>query len=386
MRQVLNIAYYEVLHIFRNRILFLMVFIVPAAYACLFGVIYASGILQDIPIAVVDMDSSNLSREVRTAFSESPKFQITGNFDTFQELEQGMKNGTIRAGIVIPEGFEEDASLYRGAEVMVVYDASNLIWGYNTRKYAMEVVSKFNVDRAAAYLTGLGMGEEAIKETLDSVSCVFEIWYNPTLSYATFLFVSLTLMIIHQIGLLGSAISVTRDKDHNCWSQYLGSPIPGWKIYIGKCLPYFVTNLFNYALLLLLAKEFIGAKIEGQVSIIFLLGLIYVLIITSIGFFISIHARSSIQVTRYVMLLSTPLFIISGVSWPFTHMPFFINALARATPFAWMAEAFRMVTLKNLGLGYAVRHCAALCIMGVICIAGCWNFSKRKKPCQQHNG
>ena len=380
MRQILSIAYYEVVHIFRNKILLLMVFLVPAAYACVFGAVYTSGVLHDIPLGVVDLDASKLSREVRTDFAGSPKFKIAGDFHSYEELEKGMKTGKIRAGIVIPEGFEEAASLYRGAEVLTVYDASNLIWGYNIRKYAMEVINKINTDRSSAYLAGLGMTEGAIKDTLDTVSCAFETWYNPTLSYATFFFLGLALMIIHQIGLLGSAISVTRDKENNCWLQYLGAPVPGWKIYLGKSIPYLIANFFNFALLLVLSAELVKVKMGGQVSLMILLGIIYILIIASIGFLVSVHARDTIQVTRYVMLLSTPFFIISGFTWPATHIPAWVNGLARLTPFPWMAESFRMITLKNLGIEYLRQHLIALSIMAVLSVAGCLGFSKRRKP------
>ena len=42
VKHILNIAYYEVLHILKDPILFLIVFVVPALYAGIFGVVYYS--------------------------------------------------------------------------------------------------------------------------------------------------------------------------------------------------------------------------------------------------------------------------------------------------------------------------------------------------------
>lgn len=386
MGQVLSIAYYEVIHIFRKTILLLMVFFVPFGYAALFGLIYMSGILSNIPIGVVDLDNSALSRQVTTAFANSPKFVIAEQMDSYAQLSGSMEKGKVRAGIVIPKGFEKDSALNRGTEVLTVYDASNMIWGYNIRKNALEVINKFNVDNAAAYLTGLGMDENTIVDTLDTVSTNFEIWYNPTLSYTSFIYMGLVMMIIHQIGLLASAISVTRDKEQNSWLQYLAATVSPWKIFLGKSLPYFIANMFNYALLILASAELFNVKIVGNVYLVVLLGIVYNIVIVSIGFLVSLYARNSLQVTRYIMLLSTPFFLISGYTWPSMDIPVWIKAIAGATPFAWMADSFRKVTVKNLGFGYIRGNITVLCIMAVMAVVLCISFSKTRKPGKEGEG
>jgi ABC-2 type transport system permease protein len=386
MRQILNIAYYEIVHILRSKILLLMVFVVPVAYAALFGVIYVSGILTDIPVGVVDLDNSALSREVTTAFSNSPKFEIKEEFESYAQLRRSVEEGRVRAGVIIPQGFEQDAALNRGTEVLIVYDASNLICGYNIRKNALEVINEFYADRAAAYLAGLGMDERAIRDTLDAVSTNFEIWYNPTLGYTTFIYMGLVMMIIHQIGLLLTAISVTRDKEGNSWLQYLVSYVSSWKIYLGKSLPYFVTNMFNYALLILLSAELFNVKIVGDTTLIILLGIVYNIVIVSIGFCISVYARDSLQVTRYIMLLSTPFFMVSGFTWPGLYIPGWVDWIGKVTPFSWMVESFRIVTVKSLGIEYIWRNAAVLCIMAAISVFLCISFSKRNKPDKEQAG
>jgi ABC-2 type transport system permease protein len=356
-----------------------MVFVVPIGYAVLLGSVYLSGVLTEIPMGVVDLDNSVLSREVVSAFANSPKFRITENPTSYEQLRTNMEEGRVRAGIVIPAGFESDASLNQGTKILTVYDASNLIWGYNIRKNALEVISKFNIDKTAAYLMGLGMDESAIVDTLDAVSTNFQIWYNPNLSYATFICLGLMLMIIHQIGLLATAISVTREKEQNSWLNYLAASIPPWKVFLGKSIPYFIVNMFNYMLLLLVASEILKVKLVGHTCLLLLFGIVYNVIITSAGFLISVYARDSLQVTRYLMLLSTPFFLISGFTWPNAYIPEWVKCIARITPFSWMAESMRRVTVKNLGFDYVRAHFLALCLMGILCILLCVGFSKRRK-------
>ena len=380
MRQVLNIAYYESLHIFKDKIILLLILLVPALYTLLFGAVYFSAVLTGIPLAVVDLDRSGLSREVIAAFSNSPKFKVTGENSTYEELREGMKTGAVRAGVVLPEDFEKKALRQRGTEVLVVYDASNLVWGYNARKYALEVINHFSAGRTAAYLAGLGMTAREIENVLDTVSCNLDVWYNPTYSYTTYLFLGLVMMIIHQICLLGVSLTITREKDRNSWVQYLGAALPRWKIFLGKCLPYLVTNLFNYVLLFWLSTQLLNVKTGGSTGLIVLLGFFYSVIITAAGFYFSALAPNSLQVTRYVMLLSVPLFIISGYTWPMTHIPGLVEGPARLLPYTWMAEAVRTVTVKNLGFNYVRGAVAVLSAMSVLSVLLAANFSRRRKP------
>lgn len=380
MKQVAAIAYYEMVHILKDKILLLLVFAVPLLYASLCGLVYFSGILTDIPLAVVDLDDSRLSREVVEAFENSPHFQVVPGIDTYAGLEKGMKEGTVRAGVVIPEDFEAIITQHRNTEVLTVYDASNLIWGFNIRKYTLEVISTFNARYTATYLAGLGLTEREISNALNNVRSNIEVWYNPTYSYANYILMGLYMIIIQQIGLLCVSLTITREKEKNSWLQYLCSPVAAWKIFLGKSLPYFLTNLMNYGLLLCFARSVVLVKVEGSTLLILLLGLLYSITITSAGFYLSLWAANSLQVTRYLLLLSAPFFMISGYCWPPTHIPEFINNTARLVPLTWMAEASRLVTLKNLGAPYLVDNILALTVMALVSTFFALTFSKRRNP------
>ena len=127
-------------------------------------------------------------------------------------------------------------------------------------------------------------------------------------------------------------------------------------------------------------------KIVGNVYLVVLLGIVYNIVIVSIGFLVSLYARNSLQVTRYIMLLSTPFFLISGYTWPSMDIPVWIKAIAGATPFAWMADSFRKVTVKNLGFGYIRGNITVLCIMAVMAVVLCISFSKTRKPGKEGEG
>jgi ABC-2 type transport system permease protein len=380
MKQVLFISYYEMVHVFKDKILLLLIFFVPLFYAAICSAVYSAGILTGIPLAIVDLDNSGLSREVIKSFENSPRFQIVEDIKTYALLEGGMRESVIRAGVVIPENFEKDVALRSGAEILTVYDGSNLIWGYNIRKNTLEVVNQFSAEHAAAYMAGLGLSEKEVTNVLDTISANTVVWYNPTFSYANYMLFGLIMLVIHQISLLCTSLTVTREKEKNCWIQFLCASVPSWKIFLGKSLPYFLTSIFNYGLLIWLITRFVPVKTEGSVFLIILMGLLYTAVITSTGFYISLKARNSLQATRYIMLLSVPFLMISGYTWPQTHIPGFLNAFAGLLPFTWMAEGIRTAAVKNLGVEYLTPAILALSLMLLAIIVFAAFFKKKREP------
>ncbi len=380
MKQILNIAYYEVVQILKDRILFLIIFFVPLLYTLLLGMIYASSILQHVPLGIVDLDNSVESRNVVSAFENTNNFNVIPEIDTYAGLEKGMKNGTVRAGVVIPDDYSQKLSQHRLTQILIVYDGSNLIYGFNTRRYFQQVLNIFSADHTAAYLGGLGMSKQEITNVMDTVSVNMQVWYNPTYNYNTFIFPGLVILILHQIGLLGIGLTITREKERNSWIQYICAAVPQWKIFMGKALPYFIVNFFNYSLLLWVVARFVNVKVEGSLALILLLGLLFNIIITSLGFVISLYSSNSLQVVRYLMLLSIPLFFISGFTWPGTQMPALLYWLSRLLPYTWMAEGFRWVTVKDLGYNYLNITIIMLSIIAAVTLFFALTFSKRRNP------
>ncbi|NLC07369.1 MAG: ABC transporter permease [Syntrophomonadaceae bacterium] len=377
MGAILQIAFYEIVHITKDKILFLLLFIAPVTYTTLFGLVYSAGIIKEVPLGIVDLDQSKLSQEVITAFSNTQSFKKVDQIVTLAQLEEGMKTGVVRAGIIIPEDFSQQIAEHRQAEIKVVYDASNLIWGYNIRKNALEVINQYSAQYTAGYLAGLGLTQPEILKVLNAVSCTSEIWFNPTYNYNNFLLMGLVMMIIHQLGLLSISLTVTREKERRSWLQYLSSPVSRSAIFWGKSLPYMIINFFNYALLLWLTVEFFTVKIEGSIVILIILGLLYSLIITAAGFCISVLAPNSLQATRYLMLLSVPFFMVAGYTWPDTHMPTFLNDLADLLPSTWMTNGFRQLTLKNLGWMELKPTLLTLMVMAAAAVSLAWRLAKQ---------
>ncbi len=379
MKQLWNIVHYEFLHVLKDPILILIVFIGPLFYTSLFGVIYFSAILHNVPLAIVDQDHSALSREIGLAFANDNSFKVNPEITSYEEMETGMRNGTLRAGIVIPPDFEQSLYKHYPTQILAVYDASNLIWGLNSRKYIREVINDFSTQQTAMHLASAGFSPKEIDNIINSVECNVTVWNNPTYSYVNYLFMGLMMIAVHQLGLFGVCLAVTREKERKSWIHFIAASIPAWKIALGKSLPYLIMNFFNYSLILWVSSRFVQVKIEGCVVLLILLGILYVITVTFAGFIISLYSTNSLQATRYLMLLSVPLFMISGYTWPRAYIPEILNYIAVLFPSTWMVLGFRMVSINTAGLELLWPTLLVMSIFAVLTAYFALNFKKEIK-------
>lgn len=366
MKRALNIGYYETLHILKDKIVLVLLFLGPLVYGSFFALVYFNGIVSHIPMAIVDQDRSALSRDIKHAFANQPYFSLVEEITEYDQLEQAMQTGKVRAGLIIPEGFAEDLQQHRSSRLLTVYDASNLIWGFNIRRMANEVITTYAGKHLVDYLISMGFNYSEVRNIAGSLECNLVPWYNMNYSYSTYIFIGLMMLVVQQIALFTVSLTVTRERDANSWIQFLGADLRPWQIVAGKCLPYFIANFINYLLVLLISSTLGHISLQGSVSSLIFMGLLYDTVITLAGFVVSLHAADSLQSTRYLLVMSMPFFFISGFSWPGTHMPGVLNWLAALVPSTWMMQAARQIFVKGLGWPLIEKQILALGIMAVI--------------------
>ncbi|HWP95331.1 MAG TPA: ABC transporter permease [Syntrophomonadaceae bacterium] len=384
MKRMLGIAHYETLYIFKSRVLCFMVFLVPALYALFFGLVYYNGLISNIPMAVVDQDHSALSRELIQSFRNQPYFRIVDDVNSYDGMKTAMRDGRVRAGIVIPQDFAKLVHQGQHTQIITAYDASNLIWGFNIRRMANEVINIFNQQHVAEYLIQSGMSPGEVASVTNILDCNLVPWYNFNYSYTTFIFIGIMMLVIHQVGLFSISLTVTREKEKNSWIQFLAAPIPAWQLVTGKCLPYFLANFLNYTVLLVICGTLARVSLQGQVALVIALGLLYDVIITLLGFLISLYVTDSLQATRYLMMISFPLFFLSGLTWPQLYMPISLVWLGRLLPSTWMMTAARMVNVKGLGWSYMGGTFLVMSAMAAVLAVLVLNFPHQRRIHARH--
>ncbi|WP_159886567.1 ABC transporter permease [Paenibacillus puerhi] len=354
-------------HIFRDRRLFLILFVVPVMYLLLFGALYTNHKVTEMTTIVMDEDQSPLSRQIVQAFEESEAFHVTMEARSEQEVEQAIASGQAKVGVFIPSRFE--ASLKQGHTLPLLtwVDGSNMLYSNSATKGANEVITTFSMGLSAKKLQlQQGLQDEQVANVLSPIPFRYRVLYNPAFNYSDFMLYGLLGAILQQVLFLGISLTVTREKDAGTWPRFAAWRRDPWKIAYAKTVPYFLINVFNTAIALLVASYVFQAPLSGSLLAGLALVLCFTFAVCGIGYLISLFSGNQLGATQIAMLIAVPSFLLSGFTWPFEAMPRALQTVGQLLPLTYLLDGVRSVFVKGLDYSAIVQDCLALGMMGLV--------------------
>ena len=85
---VLLAGWYHTLHLRRDRVVWVLTFLVPIAFFSIFAIIFSGqsrGSTPTVPIALVDQDGSELSKKLVATLQKEPSLRVTRAAETGQD-------------------------------------------------------------------------------------------------------------------------------------------------------------------------------------------------------------------------------------------------------------------------------------------------------------
>lgn len=387
-KRILNRASQEIKDIIDDWLMLAILLVGAFFYVLLFGYLYSSALLYDIPIAVLDQDNTSLSRSLCNDLQVQEKVALAARVDNVEEMERLIQDGRVSGGIVIPSGFTASLSQSEAKPVLAIIDGSNLIVAFNLRKGLLTVLRSYQLDTSLQLLAGKGVVPPEILPVLQSIAFRDEVWYNPSYNYVNYIMFGTVVMALHQIPLMGVCLTVCRERQRGKWKKLLHSEGP-CVLMAGKTLPYLVLMMAETGLLFLLAHYGLHMPMNGNVWILLLGAFLFLCAVMGLGLLISSLSQSMVESTGYVVLLGLPLFLISGYSWPLYLMPLPLQYLTLVLPSTWMLQLVRGIAVKGGGIELVAHPLMALALIAVVLlftVLVLWYREARQKEVDQVKG
>jgi ABC-2 type transport system permease protein len=113
----------------RDRNVLLLLIIGPIVYSIYYPFPYSPEVLREVPVAVVDLDHSSLSRQLVRLADASPDIEVTRVLSSPAELEQAIWDGSVEGGLIIPHEFRRN--VLRGVTVNPVVLGNGAYFMFN---------------------------------------------------------------------------------------------------------------------------------------------------------------------------------------------------------------------------------------------------------------
>lgn len=150
--------------------------------------IFSQGIARDLPIGIVDLEHSQLSRTLAQKFDASPTLKITGQYSSPSEAKQALVTRDIYGYVIIPKGFDKAIYSQSNPQVSAFYNSQFILIGKLFHTAVLQVQGTFGAELEV--MKGLSQGNTNTLSALGravSVQTQITPLFNKNTSYAQFL-------------------------------------------------------------------------------------------------------------------------------------------------------------------------------------------------------
>jgi ABC-2 type transport system permease protein len=343
-RRMATMVRKEWLHIIRDPRTLMLVIIMPVMMLVLMGYAVANDV-EDIPLAVADLSHTDASRSLVDKFSASGFYMVTHAAQSEDEILELLDEGTVKAGLYIPEDFGRKLDTGGTGTIQFYIDGSNPTVA-QTAQLAAETISQAvsqNILIQRLERGGAGM-------TLSlPVDARVRYLYNPDLRRMNFMIPGLVAVILQIQTLLLTAFAIVREREQGTLEQLIVTPVRSWELMLGKILPFVLVAFLNVAMTVAVGAIWFGVKVAGSSLLLAVLSLIFLLGSLGLGVLISIISKTQMQAMYMASFIMLPSFILAGLLFPRENMPWLAYYAGYLLPVTYFLEIVRGIMLKGVG-------------------------------------
>ena len=362
----------EFIQIFRDLRTLVMILVIPIMQLFLLGYSATSDV-RNIPLAVLDQSRSLESRALLDAYRAADYFRIAFTVDSEAEIENLIERGKARAAVIIPPDYAQRLA-DGNAQVAFILDGSDPT-SASTALSAAQLISQ---SHATGILTERFARTGQNLRVRMPVEVRTTVWYNPDMVSAYFMIPGVIGMVLFAIAAILTATSVVRERERGTIEQLIVTPIRPWELIVGKLVPYVILGFFNTLEVLAVGHWWFGMPIRGDIGLIILLSLDFLVTGLGIGLFASTIANTQQEAMLTVWMTLLPSIFLSGFFFPLEAMPAVLRWISYLMPLRYYLVILRALLLKGVGLAMIQTDVIAMTLFAFgIMTAAALRFHKR---------
>lgn len=333
----------------------------PLILFLMLAVVFAPGLPRDLPVAVVDLDGSTVSRQIVRMVDAASDVEVVEQLASLNEARQALVAQRAYAILLIPAGMETDLLLGQQPEVVVFSNSQFLTAGGIVGRSMTTTLSTFSAGVSLRLLEAKGIGEDQALDLLVPIPVQQSPLFNPSLDYIQFL-LSAVMPTVLQIFICATAVLSFSREHHspNGMARLLRLSKTPTRAILGKLLPYTFVGTFVLLLGDVLLFGFFGASFRGNVFVFFLNGFMFILACQAMGALIALLARDTTGALGIMGLIVAPSFGFAGVSFPRFGMTAFAQIWGAIIPLTPYLQLRTDQTLRGAPIEYSLPTMAWL--------------------------
>lgn len=337
----------EFRRIFTVRPAFAVLVLGVVVYALYYPQPYLNEALRNVPIAVVDRDGTQASRDFARRVDATPDVAVAEVLPDLASAEREVYARRVDGILVIPQYFERELLHGRPSPVALYADASYFLIYQRVAGAVSAVAQTVGAEIETARLVAIGVDPAIAVAASSPMPLTAVPLFNPEGGYATYVLPAAFVLILQQILMMGVALLSTMpdtDPASGNASRERRSPLA---IILGKLFAYLALEAVVLPVYLVVLPYLYGLPRLGGVLPMLIFAVPFVLSVSGLGFVVAGIFRKPIRVQLILAAVGIPLFMVAGFAWPSEAIPPAIRLLSYVVPSTSAIDGF--VKLSQLG-------------------------------------
>ena len=337
-----------------------------------FMTLMARGAAEKMPVAVVDMDQTTISRRVCHEMQATSSVDIILITNSYPEAREAMQQGHIYGIFVIPEGFYRDLVAFKRPQLDFYVTNAYTVGGNTSYKQMLTMANLASGAFQREVLRKKGMTDDVIMNRIQPVAIEGHMLTNPWGNYTIYLVSTVLPGILGVIALMMTIFAIGFELKTKTSTQWLKTAGGNYTIaMIGKLIPYTVIYLTLGIVCHILFYNIADFPVLGSHARLLFGQLLYIMAMEIMGI-VLIGCLPTLRDALSVGALYAMLgFSLSGFTYPNMAMLPMVKALSNLEPLRHYYLIYVNEALMGAPAINSMPHALALVafIVPALCVA-----------------
>jgi len=362
MSRIWTLAGKDLLLTRRDRMVALFTIIMPLAFTVFFGLLFGGNTSSRFPLAIVDQDRSGSAHGELVRLLHSSKV-VTLRTMTAGKAESAVRDATVAAAVLIPNGFSRALASGQPAQLTLVSESAST-GGTSAIQAVKAAAGRVADERLAARVAlqaSVALQSAARAAALAEVQRQFA---SPVLSVTVrdsgsasglvptgFVLSSPGMLVNFMLfSVLTAGIALIVERRSGTLRRLRTTQARGSELLAGKVLGMVVLTLLQQVVLLGVAQLAFGVNyLRGPAALVIVMVSLS-LLASCLGLMLATLFKGEQALVATTVMLSMLLAATGGAWFPLEVTGAGFSAVGHVLPVAWILDAFRGIVLRGYGI------------------------------------
>ncbi len=351
IRRLFKVAFAEWKLFYTDPAAILLLVVAGVLYAFYYPTPYINQTVSKVPVAVVDLDHTAMSRDLIRMASAAQQIEVKSIYSEMNEAEAAMAREEIYGFMVIPEDMEKNIRAKEQVTMNIfTHGAYVMLHGAIGTAFSTCALTVGATNKVKQIALGKKVPSAKAIAMRDPIPLSIKTMFNSSGSYSNYVVPSVLVVILQQSLIIGICVLGGSRAHRRFRKKMRDSAVENETAeyrYFGRALAYFLHYCSFILFYHCIIYNLFDFPRRGELLPMVVFSIVFLASVINLGMVVSqvfLRRESSMQLFLY---LSIPILFLANFSWPSYLMPRWMVSISYILPSTFAVPAW--LSIEQMG-------------------------------------